>query len=215
MRVLARSTRRSLEILASRCQVLCGLFVDVLPAELLDDISRAAADLPFDDLAPPERAVAAMLLVRILSRWAVRVGVAHHAAVADSFVELGALPLAGDVWRCGWVSLLNACRTAVASHPHQLEPAGLFNARATLLVRAIADRYREPDLALGDVARATNMSSWYAAHLLTQHTGRRFVAHVRDHRIAAAHRLLGQTLLSVKQIAAEAGYTGATPARVS
>lgn len=196
--------------LVSRCQLLAGRLRNMPPFELLAEISRAATELPFDNLGMPERAVVGSLLVQALSRWAGCAQVAHHSAVAYGFLELSQLPPASDAWRRSWTSLLETCRAAAgSSHADQQALAVVQDPRTARLVTVIAERYREPDLRLRDIAGAINCSTWHAARLLTRHTGQGFVGHLREQRLAEAERLLAQAFLSVKQIAAEAGYTSA------
>ena len=196
----------ALELLASKCQVLAGRFLEAPASELLASIGRMAADLPVDTLGIPERAMAAMLLLGALSRWANHAEVVDDGRVARGFVNLGTTTLVSDAWRRAWATLLDACRAALDSRLSSPgEPIG--NAPAALVVQAIAERFRDCRLTLGHVARSLNMSSSHAAHLLRRHTGQTFGWHLRRHRILAAQALLEQTTLRVKQIAADVGYS--------
>ncbi len=60
---------------------------------------------------------------------------------------------------------------------------------------------------LGDVARLVHLSRWHLSHLFRQQTGCTFSGHLRRIRAAHARELLRTTTLSVKEVAAVAGYT--------
>ncbi len=71
-------------------------------------------------------------------------------------------------------------------------------------------RYAEPRLALRDVALAANVSLSQTARLLKRQTGRGFVAHLHERRLAAARGYLTGTTLSIKEIADRVGYKSAS-----
>ena len=203
---VSHSQSRSMDVLVSRCQVLAGRFPDVAPVDLLDDIARVAADVPLDELAVAERMMAGMVLVRMLSHWAECSRLAMPAPITERLVALGPLPLAAILWRRQWIDLLDLCRHALSS---RVELACKGNPRSAVLLEAIRMGFHESTLRLRDVAGAAGFSPWHAAHLLARDTGQGFIAHVRDHRVTAARQLLDETLLSVKEIAAQVGYSSA------
>jgi AraC family transcriptional regulator len=78
------------------------------------------------------------------------------------------------------------------------------------VLSAIHSRYHEPDLCLSHLARLANVSPWHLSRVIKETTGRGFIQHLHCHRIAAAHDLIAQSKLSVKEIAAAVGYKSVT-----
>jgi AraC-like DNA-binding protein len=60
---------------------------------------------------------------------------------------------------------------------------------------------------IADAAKEVGISPSRLAHLVTKETGTSWSVHVRNARLQAAARLLVQTSLSVKEVAARVGYT--------
>jgi AraC-like DNA-binding protein len=73
----------------------------------------------------------------------------------------------------------------------------------------VTERYSTP-LTLGVVARHAGVSPCHLARALKRHTGRAFLWHLHGARVDAAQRLLVTTTLSVKEVAAHAGYNTPT-----
>lgn len=65
-------------------------------------------------------------------------------------------------------------------------------------------------LALDEISAAVRVSRWHLERLLRRHTGRCFKTHLLEIRMDEARRLLGSTLLSIKEIAARVGYSHVT-----
>jgi len=78
--------------------------------------------------------------------------------------------------------------------------------RTVRTLSIIEDRYADAQLTLGMVNANSGVSLWHAARMLKHQTGLGFRAHLHRTRIAAACRLLHQSTLSVKEIAAAVGY---------
>jgi len=75
---------------------------------------------------------------------------------------------------------------------------------------AIQDRFTDPSLNLDEVAREVALSAPHITRLLKLHTGLGFLTHLHRKRSYAAHRLLVETNLTVKEIAATVGYRSVT-----
>jgi transcriptional regulator GlxA family with amidase domain len=96
-------------------------------------------------------------------------------------------------------------RIAVHAGDHAVRDPRLL--RALLIIRA---RYVDPTLSLPIVSRQSGISPWQLSRLMTRCMGRGFMSHVHATRVRAAERLLLETPLSVKEIAAAVGYRSTT-----
>lgn len=79
--------------------------------------------------------------------------------------------------------------------------------------RALAEitrRFGDPTLRLRAVARQLAVSDCRLTHLLKEATGWTFGAHLHARRVSEARRLLADSTLSVKEIAARVGYSTTT-----
>lgn len=75
----------------------------------------------------------------------------------------------------------------------------------------IRDHFASPDgCRTGEVADALGVSSSYLCHLYRQTFGRTVGEEIRYHRIRRARRLLRETDLLIKEVAAESGYLQAS-----
>jgi len=197
------SVSPTMDRLVSRCQVLAG-FLEAPPEDLLDAIALTAAAVPLDELGVPERMLAGMLLVRMLSHWAEHSRVTRS-LIAEPLLELGTLPLSVTMWRGRWIGLLQLCRRTLRAPVESLVRDS--DPRADMLLATIQMRFRDPTLCLSDIARAAHVSPWQASRLLARETGKGFIVHLREHRVTAARNMLTDTLLSVKEIADRVGYS--------
>jgi AraC-like DNA-binding protein len=77
-------------------------------------------------------------------------------------------------------------------------------------MRAIENRYVEPTLQVSTVAQDLGVSTEHLCRVLKRHTGLTFVTLLRGTRVRAACRLLQTTTLSMKEIAARAGFSSAS-----
>lgn len=75
---------------------------------------------------------------------------------------------------------------------------------------AIEHRYVEPTLNVGSLARDLGVSTEHLCRMLKRHTGVTFVTLLRRTRVRAACKLLHTTTLSMKEIAARAGFSSAS-----
>lgn len=198
----------TMDALVSRCQVLAGRFLDAPPIDLLDGIARLAADLPLDELNVPERMMAAMILVRVLSRWVERSRLASTTPIAQRLIDLSTQPVSAAAWQNRWAHLIALCGSALGEDAER--PLGFtLNPRTAILLDVIRTRFHESTLHLRGVAASANISPWHATRLLARDTGKSFNVHLRQRRGTAVRRLLEETSLTVKEIAARAGYSNA------
>lgn len=71
----------------------------------------------------------------------------------------------------------------------------------------VTRRLPERGLTAAEVAKEMNLSVGHLLHLLKRHTGGGFRSYLNAVRLARARELLTSTTLSVKEVAAAAGYT--------
>ena len=117
-----------------------------------------------------------------------------------------ASPFGADDWFAAFAALADRLEAAFRDE-NDLGPGHCaLDVRVAKAVRYIEAHYEDPHLTLRQVAEQVGLSFTYLAHVLTLQTGDGFVAHLRRHRVAAARRLLEETVLSVKEIAGAIGY---------
>lgn len=78
--------------------------------------------------------------------------------------------------------------------------------RVSGALTAIESRYADPRFRLHRLARDLGVSPTHLTQLLKRDTGHTFGGHLHLRRIAEAQRLLSQSGLSIKEIAARVGY---------
>ena len=148
--------------------------------------------------------VAKSLALQTFGRLANRFAQHRYGEICDRVTELGSCAAAdlGATWRRASLALLQ-----VAGHTgdHLLRDQRLC--RASVIIRT---RYSDPALNLAAVARQSGISPWQLSRLMKRHTGHGFTSHVHATRVEAAERLLIETSLSVKEIAATVGYRSTT-----
>ena len=83
-------------------------------------------------------------------------------------------------------------------------------ARVALALEIMRRRHGEPTLTAAAVARELRVSMSHLTRELKRHTGLGFRQHLRAIRIARAKELLADATLSIKEIAAAAGYSSAS-----
>jgi len=89
-------------------------------------------------------------------------------------------------------------------------PGPVMDARVVRAMAAIDERFSDPALRLGDLARELAVSDCRLTQLLKDATGRSFGVHVHEKRVNRARVLLAESTLSVKEIAAHVGYSTTT-----
>ena len=96
-----------------------------------------------------------------------------------------------------------------STEPARLTLHGSGHPKVQQALQQIAERYTDPSLRLGDVARDVHLSPFYLDRLLARNTGAAFVHHLRTCRLRRAVALLESTH-SIKQIAGAVGYRRAS-----
>lgn len=102
--------------------------------------------------------------------------------------------------------------TAVLCEPcsKQAVPTSCGDSRINRALDYIRTHSTRPSLALADVSDFVRMSRWHLSRLFTRHLGMGFRDLVRELRMQKATALLGNSLLSVKEIAAQLGFAHST-----
>ncbi|MCA1568320.1 MAG: helix-turn-helix transcriptional regulator [Acidobacteria bacterium] len=83
---------------------------------------------------------------------------------------------------------------------------GSIDGRIKLVIRLAEQQYERDNPTIGKMAKHTGLSIWYLARLFKKNTGINFGEHLRNLRLKKAEKLLRDTVLSIKEIAAAVGY---------
>lgn len=156
------------------------------------------------DAGPIELLAAKSLAVQTFGRLATRFGVNRNSGICEPLTELVACD-ATDLraaWHRASMALL---RIAWYSDDRAVRDPRLL--RALVIIRT---RYCDPTLNLTVVSRQSGISPWQLSRLMTRCTGQGFMLQVHATRVQAAVRLLLESSLSVKEIAAAVGYRSTT-----
>lgn len=199
-----RRDRRRLDRLLQRCR------------RIADDLGPAAGRAAFDELldlagqlsesmAADEQWLARNVIGQVLERAACAAGIHDRPGIAPRLLGLTGCSSIG-AWRRAAAELLVQCGEAAASRdaPHEPDTRAV-DFRVYRVVHYIDQHFREPDLSLRAIAAHVHLSPWHVARVLKRQTGRGFVTHVRQRRIAAALGLLEESTLTVKEIANAVG----------
>ncbi len=105
-----------------------------------------------------------------------------------------------------------ACISAIGASDTDApgSPVSTTDGRITFGVRYIRDHCADRALSLRQVAAQVNLSPWHFDRLLKRSTGYPYREHLRLARMSIAARLLDRTFLTIKEIAARAGYAKAS-----
>jgi YesN/AraC family two-component response regulator len=109
-------------------------------------------------------------------------------------------------------SIVDLARFRVCTQSHAVETASAHESSPWVIGarRAIDERYADARLNVRLVARELGVSTEHLCRLVKKHTGETFASLVRRSRLQAATRLLLTTNLSMKEIAASAGFSSAS-----
>lgn len=188
--------------LVLRCQVLAGHFAET-GVSLVSDLHAVADLLPLNTTAP-ERLLLRSLLSTVFGRIVATIDVERRMDATKSLLEWTVSSPTSDEWRENALRFIDRL-TAALTGTSRLGPAdGRVGVRRAL--NFIEAHYADANLALKDVAADADLSPWHTTRILKQHTGGAFIAHLRQHRISEARRLLERTSLPVKEIAFAVGY---------
>ena len=189
---------------ARQLQMLAGEFAQ--RAQPLDDVARS-----IDASLPPVRSNAEFLLVQSVvadfSARALESAALHRLA---SIVRLMALP-ASDSSDAGNSSrvdrALGACVSGLPSTVECCVPESIQSLRSIRAMAVIRSRCCEPTVTAESVARCAGVSRQYLAKLLRLHHGCGFRAALQRARLECAQSLLERSLVSIKEIAADSGFS--------
>lgn len=78
--------------------------------------------------------------------------------------------------------------------------------RVKLVIELVDQQYAREDPTLSKMAKQVGLSIWYLPRLFKKHTGISFGEYLRNLRLKKAEKLLQDTTLSIKEIAAAVGY---------
>jgi AraC-like DNA-binding protein len=93
----------------------------------------------------------------------------------------------------------------IAKQAKQLPVQGHLCDRRLLLVMRIVEQNLQHELTIGELAEAVNLSAGRLAHLFTSQIGTSPQRYLNTKRMEQARLLLGNGVLSIKEIAAEVG----------
>jgi len=82
----------------------------------------------------------------------------------------------------------------------------LIDRRVKLVIKLVEQQYARNDPTLSKMAKQVGLSIWYLPRLFKRNTGLSFGEYLRNLRLKNAERLLQDTTLSIKEIAAAVGY---------
>jgi AraC-like DNA-binding protein len=191
-----------------RCQILVGQMTTD-PSRVLEGLSDLTEQLP-STLSPASQLLFCTVLARCLSRFAAQLGIAGHVEVAAGFVRVAASTDALDRWRDEFAGLISVCSVALKASDFQIQstqPRHDTSVRRVLLL--LDAHHANPNLTLKDAARAAGCSLWHTSRTLKEQTGLTFTFHVQRRRVFAAQQLLERSSLTMKEIAAAAGFRDA------
>jgi AraC-like DNA-binding protein len=196
------------DALISRSQCLAGAIGRGTPSitELHDLLTEVPAEA-----SPAARLIVKQVLMRVFGRFVAALDARRDAASIQAFVAWSAADLSSEHWRDDLLDLFGVWSAAQTSRDGATPPAsGIADLRIRRVIEALDRRYADPQLALEDIAVVANLSVCRVARLLKRKTGRGFVAHLHQRRIAAACGLLTGTTLSMKEVADRVGYKSAS-----
>jgi AraC-like DNA-binding protein len=211
-----------LRLWVDRCQAVAGRVGEVEPLIVVAEIRWLYANLP-RIVGVVEQCLLRSLLGLLVSRLLRVHRVENQPSIAAPFFEFASSGLSGGAWQRRFQGLLDICDVVLSSEAI----SGLGHVQVERALCAIQDRYTDPLLNLDAVAKEVGSSASQVTRLLKLHTSHGFLGHLHRRRSTAAHRLLIESGLSVKEIAAAVGYrsvtqlgrhfkryTGSTPASV-
>jgi AraC-like DNA-binding protein len=185
-----------------RAQLIANRMIEGSVDQALNDLRARTDDLPSHAEAFAQLVVR-HVVCRALSGIAERTHGDAGPDVTQRLMKLLGSPIADGDWREPLRETIELCNGALARPSVHLE---VVDPALAQVISVLDSRFRDPTLSLSALAKDVNLSPWHVVRLLRAHTGRGFVAHLRERRVAEAERLMRETRLNGKQIAAEVGY---------
>jgi YesN/AraC family two-component response regulator len=202
------SDARPLCALLDRCQSIVGRFGYGSRYAVICDIRRLIAEVPAS-MPRVEQIVVTNTLNSMLARFMRLNGVDKRTDIVNRFLRLTDHALDFGAWRSDWVGLVARCAVLV----HDNVRYRTIDARASSMLDLIDARHVDPRLTMRAIAQTLHLCHSQATRILKQQTGYGFSAHLHSCRIKTVQRLLTDSSLSIKEIAAAVGY--AHPSQLS
>jgi AraC-like DNA-binding protein len=153
-----------------------------------------------------EQCLLRALLGQLLSRLIRSHRVDSYGDVARALSGFTSAGFSSGCWQDEFRRLLDQCDIALRAETI----SRIQHVQVERALCAIQERYADPLLNLEQVAQEVALSAPHIARLIKLHTGLGFLTHLHRRRSTAAHRLLIETRLTVKEIAAAVGYRSVT-----
>lgn len=171
---------------------------------LPDQLQHVAELIPSDLCAVGERTVreiTAEFIVRIEAQ----LPIGHR---LESLANLVTQIKSGNTRSAG--EELAAYARALTSRLDVGELVVASDQRCALAIQIIQRRYSDPSLSVDAVADCVHLSRWYFERIFHRQTGRCFTEYLHEVRTLAARRLLQDSRVTVKEVAAATGYSSST-----
>jgi AraC-like DNA-binding protein len=188
--------------LADALRVSDRRLAELPPLDVIQELRGLVASQPFVGL--PEQLLSRGFVTHHLAR--ISIPLDRHPQITAALVAMTASPWAGDEWIVVFAQLADRLESVLKEENDLGLKHCPLEVRIAKALRFIEAHYDDRDLTLPLVADRAGLSCSYLAHTLKRQTGLGFVAHLRRHRVDAARRLLEETVLSVKEVAAATGY---------
>jgi AraC-like DNA-binding protein len=188
--------------LADALRVSDRRLAELPPLDVIQELRGLVASQPFVGL--PEQLLSRGFVTHHLAR--ISIPLDRHPQITAALVAMTASPWAGDEWIVVFARLADRLESVLKEENDLGLKHCPLEVRIAKALRFIEAHYDDRDLTLPLVADRAGLSCSYLAHTLKRQTGQGFVAHLRRHRVDAARRLLEETVLSVKEVAAATGY---------
>lgn len=185
----------------NRCQCVAGRVSHAEPLVLLSEVRRLFTDLP-SDIGIVDQCLLRSLLGQVVGRILQAHKVDQDLDIARAVLAFTSCGLTPGRWHNAFTDLLDRSGAVLGvtaasgmAHPH------VEHALAVIDTRCV-----DPHLNLKAVAKAIGLSSFHLSRLLKTHTGEGFIIHLHQRRVSAARKLLTETQMSIKEVAAAVGY---------
>jgi AraC-like DNA-binding protein len=174
---------------------------------LLSEVRRLLADAPSNG-GILDQCLLRSLVVQVLGRIIRTYEMDQNPTIARAFFACASAGLTPGQWHLECTRLLDCC-DAVLEDCMKGDDT-IAHTQVAGALRFIGVRFCDVALNLNVVASHVGASPCHLSRLLKTHTGDGFLRHVHQRRVSAARRLLADSQLSVKEIAAAVGYRSVT-----
>ncbi len=174
-------------------------------ADVLQELRGLVASLPHvANLS--EQLLIRGLVMHALARLGLAMQFELYPRLVQAYLALAASPWSTDEWIVVFARVAQQFELTLRDSNDLSPGASSLEVRVSKVLRFIDGHYRDPRLSLQRAADLSGLSVRHLAHAIKLHTGEGFVAYLRGRRVEVARRLLEQSVLSVKEIAAAVGY---------